>query len=478
MKTMDVRRQRLVLFLGLGPMVGFTLGTITLIGPVRWVTQALRMVGAGETWERLFVLPMIVALVAVTVKVSWMLAARVLKEQTLQRRAVIPGAVTLVTLATLWVWFTPSILTRGAVTETLEGTVFTFGPYPDEETLQRLKDHGYTDVVSLLHPAVIPFEPVLLAKERVAAAAVGINLLHAPMLPWIGNNEESLELIRNLARNAIGKYYIHCYLGRDRIGVARRIIEAEARGLVAPLAPGVALASVDHLERGPVKQLDPGVFLIPYPTDEEFLSFLLGGDIEHVVSLLDPDNENDVQWLEHDRDLFDLHDLPYSNMPVPGYPYDAALALAVARQVRSLPRPVVIYAFQSNSPSAEGFEFSFLSDVAALPPSLFRRPLAAGPMEMVAANVVAGPTPTGQEFGSVLKRRGLRAVAFAGPEDVLPNEGALREAALPWARLDITAPDPLAVLRTGGPWYLYGPQLDSVLQELERWRRRQPLRIR
>jgi len=41
-----------------------------------------------------------------------------------------------------------------------------FGPYPTYEELRKLQDDGYTAVVSLLHPAVVPFEPKLISDER------------------------------------------------------------------------------------------------------------------------------------------------------------------------------------------------------------------------------------------------------------------------------------------------------------------------
>ena len=72
--------------------------------------------------------------------------------------------------------------------ETRAGSSFTFGPYPTEDRLAALERDGYTAVISLLHPAVVPFEPKLIADETAAAERVGIEFIHLPMLPWIADN--------------------------------------------------------------------------------------------------------------------------------------------------------------------------------------------------------------------------------------------------------------------------------------------------
>ena len=104
------------------------------------------------------------------------------------------------------------------------GTAFTFGPFPTPDKLERLRKDGYTGVVSLLHPAVVPFETKLIGEERAAVEGAGLEFHHAPMLPWVSDNGESLAMLEVLAREERGRYYVHCYLGKDRTRIAQRVV--------------------------------------------------------------------------------------------------------------------------------------------------------------------------------------------------------------------------------------------------------------
>ncbi|MBI3962177.1 MAG: DUF2341 domain-containing protein, partial [Deinococcus sp.] len=128
--------------------------------------------------------------------------------------------------------FSTFLVSREVVTER-----FIFGPYPDEAEIKRLAGEGFTGIITLLSP-IIPFEAVLLAQERAAARAAGLELVEAPMFPWVSANEEVLAMIRQLVESGTGRYYVHCYAGRDRTDLARSVI-LEATGIKArPLGTG------------------------------------------------------------------------------------------------------------------------------------------------------------------------------------------------------------------------------------------------
>ena len=87
----------------------------------------------------------------------------------------------------------------------------------------QLKREGFT-IVSLLHPAVVPFEPKLISDEKKLAESIGVPLIHVPMLPWVSGNQEALATIRQLAADRTRHFYVHCYLGQDRVRVVRHAI--------------------------------------------------------------------------------------------------------------------------------------------------------------------------------------------------------------------------------------------------------------
>ena len=104
---------------------------------------------------------------------------------------------------------------------------YTFGPYPNAELLAQLKLRKFDTVISLLSPLVIPVEPRLIREERKLFKGSHITLIEAPLLPWIGarQNKRSLALIKKTLQKSKGRYYIHCYLGRDRIRMVMKLVE-------------------------------------------------------------------------------------------------------------------------------------------------------------------------------------------------------------------------------------------------------------
>jgi hypothetical protein len=215
--------------------------------------------------------------------------------------------------------------------------------------LEELAQEGYTHVISLLHPAVIPFEPVLLAQERENVARAGLVLVHAPLLPWVGDNRESLELIRALAESGEGKYYVHCYLGRDRVGVVSRLVSGLAPTKIVTSGDDHPLAGRDHLERGILTRVGADIFISPFPTDEEMLAFFLNQHTAQVVSLLDPAVEANVKIIEHEREQLRLVGVPLVELPLTSEATEEELA-RVADAIARLEGVTIVHRFRSDDP--------------------------------------------------------------------------------------------------------------------------------
>lgn len=163
-------------------------------------------------------------------------------------------------------------MSKGTVDESNER--FTFGPYPDEEQIKKLKAEGYDGVITLLSPSLV-FEKTLLEQEKEAGEKHGLTIHSFPMLPWIGDNKASLEGIRSLIKEQPeGRFYLHCYLGKHRVDMARDVILKEA-GLEE--VNDLTILPSDF-ERGNVYSYEEErIILGPFPTDEEWFMLFRQG---------------------------------------------------------------------------------------------------------------------------------------------------------------------------------------------------------
>ena len=219
-----------------------------------------------------------------------------------------------------------------------------YGPYPDAQQLDELRDEGYDGVIALLSPK-IPFERVLLDKELENGEAAGIQVYSRPMLPWISGNEDSLAEIRALAEQRDKQFYIHCYLGKHRVDLVRQDLgaaEAEARNVALP----------ERFERGRVASFDEDrVVLGPYPTDDEWFEYVLRRDVDEIVSTLDPSNPDDRPWIEQERRIAEENGVKFTLMPLKASPEPEAVA-KVADRIAASDERIYVHDFLQ----AERFE--------------------------------------------------------------------------------------------------------------------------
>lgn len=346
------RISRLGTFCYVWLVLGFFSGTLLLIGPVRWITAYLRTRGYRQGTEDGVMIGVIALFVLLSALLAWIVVRQMGRCSTRRARLAFPALLTIGAALSLYAWTNPAIMASaaggvsGSVT-TGGGAEFVFGPYPDRNRLRQLKEQGYTAVVSLQHPAVLPFEPPGIAEETRATQEIGLTFIHAPMLPWISANDASLDRIRDLAREGEGRYYVHCGLGRDRANVVKRMLEREGvevaagEGYMAARTFAARFAEGNKpMERGQLRLLRDDVFLIPYPNKHEMFGNMLSGQVAHVLVLLDEADAQQRPWIEEARARFGEFDVPHSIEAL--RPDDAAHASAIVRKAESLPKPLVI----------------------------------------------------------------------------------------------------------------------------------------
>jgi protein tyrosine phosphatase (PTP) superfamily phosphohydrolase (DUF442 family) len=411
-------------FLVLWGLVGFATGTATLMGPVRWITNLVRWLGTSQQVEGMVVNGIIVAFVLGSFLVAWLLGRWIMESDSPWVRFGVPSVVTVAAAGCLWLWLTPGMMTRAGPPPREPEAPFTIGPYPDEHRMRQLRAAGYTGVISLLHPAVVPFEPRLLSDEREAAAEVGLEFIHAPMLPWVSSNQEALETVRAVARrDTAGYYYIHCYLGRDRVRVVARTLRE--MGVQVDDWEGdddreeYSFNRKDSLQRGPVHALPDSIFVVPFPNREEYFSHVLNGGIESVVSVLDPSDSDERAMIDREEGWLEGYglDIDYRHFPLPLFPTDPCRLQAVVDSIRSLPRPVAVHGASTHYTRSS----MVLRALQSAP--VYPEDFALGDVTYAGDSIYVGPAPVADEISDYLVTGGLASVAsLLDPSDASEAE--------------------------------------------------------
>lgn len=334
-------------------MVGLFTGTLVLVVLVRWLLELLHHWGWGQTAQNRALIGVILLFVIASFMLTRALVRRLFRINSVRVRRgalaalVVPGALA------LWAWSNPSKmlagLAGGGVETTLAmagGPEFEFGAYPDEAKLRELKAEGVRTIVSLQHPAVF-VEVGGIKAERDAAAKLGLHFIQAPMLPWVSDNTASLDEIRQIALHGRGKYYVHCGLGRDRVNVARRLIEAlqDSTNAKVTNTAGVLAANgfedrAEPFQRGKLFQLAPQTWLIPYPNMAEMHGFVLQGRPGHVYLMLNPTDTLQARWLADAETALREYAVPFTYVPFA--PKDSVRAAAIVAQMKAQRPPVTI----------------------------------------------------------------------------------------------------------------------------------------
>ncbi len=336
---------------------GFSLGTLTLLGPVRWLTTWARKNNWGQQKEDLLINLIILIFVIISFLISLWIMKRITKSSSSLLKILIYIICYCFAGVALFLLANPEILNAGNDIESSVGeSQFTLGAYPTEEELVKLKDKGFTTIICLLHPAIVPLEPILIEKEKKAVEDIGMEFINIPMLPWISDNEDAILKIKSLTKKKNEKYYMHCYLGKDRVNVMRRIILKENIKIkeTAPKS-NRTLDDIASFERGKIYVLrKSSIYFTPFPTDEEFFSFIVGGDIKEVVSLLNPDNHEDLILINKEKDILKKYKITFKLLTVTDKTSDTKIKEYI-NLANSLPKPLLIHNVKTDDPVSQNF---------------------------------------------------------------------------------------------------------------------------
>jgi len=467
--------RNIFLFLIIWILTAYPLGTLTLLFPVRWIVNLIKALQFSQSTENLVVNTIIVLLIIISLFVAALITKIIINKNSIAFSISSVVILLIITGGFTWLWMNPDLINMGnndIIKQNLGTVQFTFGPYPSESDLTELKKEGYTAVISLLHPAVIPFEPKLLADEKEESKYIGLKFINIPMLPWVSKNSTSIEKIKKLAEDGNGKYYVHCYLGRDRVNVVKRIIHQ----LGNPVAEKNSnwrrkLTDIASFERGKIIEFDENKYLTPLPTDDEFFGYVLNRNIKKVVSLLNPDYSPDTIWIHKEQKILKTNLMPYELLTVRLQPYDANKVLQIAEEVKEMQGPVLVHGFLTKSPQTDAFITAYKTGLPPLPEELFERSLQRGKAIIIKPNVVIGPNPTKKEFKKYLFYKGIRNVLFIGNEKIastIYDKLAASDAGLKWYATEKVNPAVIKMLRQGGPWYVYGLEKDEMISLIQK----------
>lgn len=121
----------------------------------------------------------------------------------------------------------PMSFVRGQAREAAPNVIV--GPYPTDGELRLLAKNGVTEVVSLMDPESV-VESKLVAEEKELVASRGLRFRNFPMDFQDMNGQKSLgaleEAVQRISARGGEKLYVHCYLGRHRVGM----VEAALKG--------------------------------------------------------------------------------------------------------------------------------------------------------------------------------------------------------------------------------------------------------
>lgn len=343
--------------------IAFPLGLLTLtVGPMRWFADYAHRISMPADKEALYGKLIIVGYIVITLAIAILISRALLKLGKKKKGGI--GILTMLLIISVGIFvFNPKLLIAKQADEHIEAdnnnhldkAQFTLGAYPDYNQLKILKTEGYSAVISLLHPLVVPAEPKLLNEERQNAKDAGVELIEIPMLPWISGNEEAIKKIRELAKMAKGKYYVHCYLGKDRVNAFRSIIMDENAAYQASKEfDARTLKGIKIFERGPIIDIGNQIYLTPYPTDEEFMGYIFNGDIKTIVNTLDPKDKDDKVLIAKEEKYAKQYGVTFVNLPVNDN--STSTISAFASSVRQLKRPMVIHGYDSNDPTTAGIK--------------------------------------------------------------------------------------------------------------------------
>ena len=353
-----------MLFLYTGLSLVFPIGLLTItVGPLRMVSNLAKERHWTQEHESSVAKIILVFFFIFIVLLSYYVTHKLARSKNHTLKLTVMGLLGILLLISVYIFsFKPEILINSEAMSSINNNgraEFHFGAYPDEAKMEELKKEHYTSVISLLHSMVIPAEPILMEKEKENADKTGIQLISIPMLPWIVKNDSSVAKIKEIARTFKGKYYVHCYLGKDRANVFKNIIEKENKNIQSSSELGTRdLKTQKSFERGKIFTLEKDVYYTPYPTDEEFFGFILNGKVATVVNLMDPKVKEEKMRIDLESKVMKDYNQSFFNLPLSESTTENQVK-ALVLTIQKLKKPIVIHSYSSESEHAKIFKAAY-----------------------------------------------------------------------------------------------------------------------
>ena len=334
---------------------GFALGTLLLLGPVRWTVDQARL----NSWSTKAENSIVYVFMGLLIIVTFIIALYSVKFLSRGGRPewlrwVLVMFPFLGSILSLYAFLHPDIINADSTANKTISAHFAVGPYPELPKMFELKSEGYTAIISLLHPAIVPFEPALIEKEKQHALEAGLHIISIPFLPWISDNEKAIDSLRHLVRTGKEKYYIHCYLGRDRTSAATRIIEQENQTMTnLGLKKKHEGIISQKFERGEVIELEKDVYLAPEPTKEEYFNVVSA--FKQIVFISDLNNAANKKQLDTERQLLKPYLVPITALNLSEAMTPATIK-PIAVAIQKLPKPVFIHGYSLSADQLSMFK--------------------------------------------------------------------------------------------------------------------------
>ncbi len=352
--------------------LGFAAGTVVLLFPLRSWVDFVREKHLSAAQENVGVIVMMLLLAATT----FFCSMKIFKWQRSKKRISITASAILVPFfcaaGALGLFMNPNVVNKGTQINTVTKQ-FTIGPYPTAEKIEALKREGFTGVISLLHPAVVPFEPQLIADEEAACRKNKIDLIKAPMLPWVGDNTASLKVIEDIVKSGTGKFYVHCYLGKDRVNMVKNLIlKLTGNASIIEQKSGNTSRSFEQqksFERGNIFKLADGIYMTPYPTNEELLAFFEAGSIKTVVNLMDSSLPENKKWITDEQKHLQTVGINFKNFSLTTSAPEQ-FVLTILDSLNGYPKPLVVHHWNTTCPESKLFRKYFVQKTSQSPLNL------------------------------------------------------------------------------------------------------------
>lgn len=248
----------------------------------------------------------------------------------------------------------------------------------------------------------------------------------------------------------------------DHVGLIRRAIKK----LVPPSvmtrwgSSSHSITSFRYLIDGAVIHLDDQIYMAPKISKED-LTRIARTNLKEFVILNFNSTDN---WANEEEKHLQYFSIPVRRIVMTSYPYDPQQVLEVARQLKTLPRPLLIYVQDINSYPVQALIEAYRSNLPVLPLGLFKTPLREGQVTLFNSHVAIGPRPRSEEFKFYLQPRGIDHILYLGDantSEAITDKQNANDNHLNWQATQNPFNKVISELSPDATWYIYGPHSET-----------------